>query len=238
MRPPGAWVYLVALRYLRARRAHGGSATFLLASLGIAVGTAALIVVLGVMNGFQSGFIDSILEVDSHHIRIKTTGTVADPASTKALASRLTADPRVSAALPFADYEAVALGRSGGALPLRVKAVPQDAALRDPALKIRLSMVEGEFPGRGGLVLGAEIARQLDVFPGDEVSLLSVGASGQEGVTATVVNLRVDGIFRSGHYAFDIGLGFMTFGAAVAFGEPENLVLGVKLRNRFGDESF
>ena len=241
MKRPGSWALFVALRYFHARRTNGGSASFLLASLGIAVGTAALIVVLGVMNGFQSGFIDSILEVDSHHIRISFAETDTGRSEAELLAARLRADTRVEAALPFEDYETVALGTAGRAHPVRVKALPVNAGELDPELPVRLSLSKnGPFPdaGAGGIVLGAELARQLDVFPGDEIGLLSVAASVSEGVKASTVRLRLADVFRSGYYAFDYGLGFMTFETAEAFGGQQNLVLGVKLKDRFDDERF
>ncbi len=240
MKGTASWAAFVALRFFRARRVKGGAASFLLAALGIAVGTGTLVVVLGVMNGFQSGFIDSILEVDSHHVRISLAAEDPYGPEPALLADRLREDPAVSAALPFADFETVALGPSGRAYPLRVKALPEDAGSRDPALTERLGLGSVPFPGSspGGIVVGAELARQLDVLPGDEISLLTVRASAAEGVEASTVRVRVSEVFHSGYYAFDYGLGFVTFETARAFGGPVNLVLGVKLRDRFGDEGF
>jgi lipoprotein-releasing system permease protein len=204
------------------------------------VGTGTLVVVLGVMNGFQSGFIDSILEVDSHHVRV--TLAAEDPFGPEPglLADRLRSDPGVSAALPFADFETVALGSSGRAYPLRVKALPGDAGTLDPGLADRLGVDPGSVPASspGGIVVGAELARQLDVLPGDEIRLLTVRASEADGVEASTVRVRVSEVFRSGYYAFDYGLGFVSFETARAFGGPVNLVLGVKLGDRFGDERF
>lgn len=240
MNSPNAWVGYVARRYFHARRTKGGAASFLLASLGIAVGTAALVLVLGVMNGFQTGFIDSILEVDSHHLRISFPGTSRDRPEAEGLAAEIREDPRVAAALTFADFETVALGPHGRAYPLKVKALPDAAGTLDPVLPARLGLAGEPFPGstEGGIILGSELARQLDVFPGDEISLLTVSASETEGITASTVRVRIARVFRSGYYAFDYGLGFVTFDTARAFGGPVNLVLGVKLRDRYGDMEF
>ncbi len=240
MKGPNSWAVFVSRRYFHARRTKGGAASFLLAALGIAVGTAALVLVLGVMNGFQTGFIDSILEVDSHHLRISFEGESLDNPDADALAVLLREDSRVTAVLPFADFETVALGPSGRTHPLRVKAVPEDTGILDPALPARLGLAGGTFPdpSEGGIILGSELARQLDVFPGDEISLLTVSASETEGVTASTVRVRIAQVFRSGYYAFDYGLGFVTFDTARGFGGPVNLILGVKLKDRYGDEGF
>lgn len=240
MRLRGAWAGFVALRYFHARKKNGGGASSILASLGIAVGTAALIVVIGVMNGFQSGFIDSILEVDSHHLRVTFPGDATANAEAGVLAARLRQEPGVSAAVIFADFETVALGRTGLALPLRIKALPEDASELDPRLLERLSLSEGAFinSAENGVVLGSELARQLDAYLGDEVSLLSVSASASEGVQAETLRLPLIGVFRSGYYNFDYGLGFVSFKTAAAFGGPYDLILGIKLKDRYADERF
>lgn len=234
------WAFFVALRFFHARRGNGARASSVLAALGIAIGTAALIVVIGVMNGFQSGFIDSILEVDSHHIRVSSAQAGGTGDDMETLAAELRKDPRVKSVLPFADYETVALGKSGRSLALRVKALPEDAASADPELVSRLSLRDGSFldGGRNGIVLGAELARQLDLYPGDEIGLLSVEASEAEGVTARTVRLPVVDVFRSGYYSFDYGLAFVSFRTAETLGGSSKKVLGIKLRDMYDDVRF
>ena len=60
---------LVAGRYFRTRRRETGNASSILSVAGIAVGVMTLTVVLGVMNGFQLGFIESIVEISSYHLQ-------------------------------------------------------------------------------------------------------------------------------------------------------------------------
>ncbi len=68
--PVPRWIGFVSRRWFSAQEGKRGSASSLLASAGIAIGVAALVVVLGVMNGFQLGFIESILQVASFHVRV------------------------------------------------------------------------------------------------------------------------------------------------------------------------
>ncbi|MDR2079964.1 MAG: ABC transporter permease, partial [Treponema sp.] len=65
------WIGFVAIRYFRGRRRNTNSPAPVLAILGIATGVLALTVILAVMNGFQLGFIESILEISSYHLRIE-----------------------------------------------------------------------------------------------------------------------------------------------------------------------
>jgi ABC-type lipoprotein release transport system permease subunit len=69
----------VAARYFRTKRRDTGNASSLLSVAGIAIGVMTLTVVLAVMNGFQLGFIDSIVEISSYHLQIR-----ADLGGTKA----------------------------------------------------------------------------------------------------------------------------------------------------------
>jgi len=234
------WVAFVALRYFHARKSNGGYASSVLAALGIAVGTATLIVVIGVMNGFQTGFIDSILEVDSYHVRVDCSEDGIRGTELDFLKNALKDDELVASAVLFADYETVALGRSGRSLPLRIKALPEDIADADPALMKKISLRDGAFidPDKEGIILGAELARQLDLYPGDEVSLLSVSASELSGVTARTVRLPLIDVFRSGYYNFDYGLGFVSFKTAEAFGGASDTILGIKLKDQYGDSRF
>ena len=69
------WILFVSLRYLRTKRKDKGLASAVLALGGIAVGTIAILSVIGVMNGFQFGMIEDILEIRSYYLRIHPAGT-------------------------------------------------------------------------------------------------------------------------------------------------------------------
>ncbi|HOX93131.1 MAG TPA: ABC transporter permease, partial [Spirochaetales bacterium] len=120
------WTSFVSSRWYR--RGPESGLSMVPAAAGIAVGVAALIVVIGVMNGFQMGFIDTVLELDSHHVRVSAN---TDPS---ALADSLMALPGVRSALPFADVRTLATGPYGRSEALKLKLIPEDAAQRDPML--------------------------------------------------------------------------------------------------------
>ena len=69
MKRPSSLPLLLAFRYFHTRRRGSGNASTLLSILGIAVGVMTLTVVLAVMNGFQLGFIESIVEISSYHLQ-------------------------------------------------------------------------------------------------------------------------------------------------------------------------
>ncbi|HUW41241.1 MAG TPA: ABC transporter permease [Rectinemataceae bacterium] len=232
------WILFVSRRWFASRRESGGSASSFFAASGIAIGVAALIVVLGVMNGFQLGFIDSILEIASFHVRVEADRSGGPD---EALAARIAADPAVRSVLPFAETRCLARSPDGRSQAIELRALPSDAARRDPALLPALGLEGPLFPPGGGIVIGTELARQLDLRPGQFLQLLVVTASAAEGVEAKTIRLRIAGIFRSGYYDYDAGLAFLPFSEAGGiFPEtgPVPYIYGIKLKDRYADAAF
>jgi lipoprotein-releasing system permease protein len=241
------WVSFVSGRWFSSRRESGGSASSLLAASGIAIGVAALVVVLGVMNGFQLGFIGSLLEVSSFHLRVDETRSPVGAESAKAirepdevLAARIASEPGVSSVLPFSESRCLLTSREGRTFPLSLRAMPDDAGRRDPGMMDALGIEDPKAWGSGGIVLGAELARYMELSPGDEADLLVVSAGGEEGVEAKSVKVRIGGLFRSGYYDFDFGMAVLPFSSPIADSifppdKEQRFVYGVKLRDRYAD---
>ena len=238
------WIGFVSRRWFTARRESGGSAGSLLAASGIAIGVAALIVVLGVMNGFQLGFIDSILQVSSFHVRIddERKGGVDE-----ALVSRIASEPGVESVLPFAETRCLLSTRDGRAFPLALRAIPDDSQKRDPGMMAALGIEKrgmiGAWNSGGGIILGAELARYLELAPGSEADLLVVSADGEAGVEANTVKVHVDGLFRSGYYDFDFGMAILPFSSSVCasifpVANAVRYTYGAKLHDRYSDAGF
>jgi lipoprotein-releasing system permease protein len=201
---------LLGWRYTRAGRAtrRNGFISFIsgVSMLGIALGVAALIIVISVMNGFQKEVRDRMLSVVSH-IEIFSPYGQALPDVARTLAEAK-ANPQVVGAAPFIGTQAL-LARGEdmkGAIvrgidpALEGEVTDLAAALRGGALD---RLVSGEF----GVVLGRDLARQLGVQQGDKVTL--VAPSGQvtpAGVVPRMKQMTVVGTFDSGHYEYDAGL--------------------------------
>lgn len=216
----------MASRWFRSGRESGPSLAP--ATAGIAVGVAALLCVIGVMNGFQLGFIDAVLDLDSYHVRVPAG--VDGPASVSGIIDAL---PGATAALPFVDVRTMVANKRGKAAALRIKIVPDDALSLDPALAARLELRSGEFSG--GLVVGSELSKRLDLRVGDVVSVLDVSADEEEGIDASMAGLSVAGVFHCGYYDFDAALAFLPESSAGGLGRGEAPTIGIKLGDRYGD---
>jgi lipoprotein-releasing system permease protein len=201
---------ILGWRYTRAGRAtrRNGFISFIsgVSMLGIALGVAALIIVLSVMNGFQKEVRDRMLSVVSH-IEIYAPYGAALPDLARTLAETR-ANPQVIGAAPFIAAQAL-LARGEDMKGTIVRGI-------DPALEPQVTDLAGELkntaltrliPGEFGVVLGGELARSLGVGEGDKVTL--VAPSGQvtpAGVVPRLKQMTVVGTFDSGHYEYDSAL--------------------------------
>jgi len=227
------WIWFVAARYIfRGRRNP-------LAVLGITVGVLALIVILAVMNGFQLGFIESILEVSSCHLRVESF----PPQKAGELRDILLAVPGITAAIPFREFQGLARGKRPGQQAILVRGLPANAPQIDPAMGSRLEFEAGSFDitNPRSVLLGAELARRLALKIGDEITVFSIsgilsgGEADDEGSGTGVETFIVTGIFRTGYYEYDTGWAFINIESAAVFSDGGGLVMGMKLKNRFED---
>ena len=201
---------MLGWRYTRAGRAtrRNGFISFIsgVSMLGIALGVAALIIVLSVMNGFQKEVRDRMLGVVSH-IEVFAPGGAALPDVNQTLAEARQ-NPQVIGAAPFIASQAL-LARGEDMKGTIVRGI--DPALEpevtDLAVTLRNSALARLKSGEFGIVLGAELARALGVREGDPVTLIA--PSGQvtpAGVVPRLKQMTVVGTFDSGHYEYDSAL--------------------------------
>ena len=224
----------IALRYLFSRRKQ----TFiyiisLMSIFGVALGVGALVVVLGVYNGFTTDIRDKILGANAHVIVMTHVPGKLDNHA-QALKTILET-PGVTGATPFL-YTEVMLSAPGGVKGLVLRGI--DPASAPDVLQILSHMtagrvedldgVEGEIPG---VIVGQELAKRLGLSVGSRVNLLS--ASGQKTSTGFAPRIRpfeVTGIFKTGMFEYDSSLGFVSLPAArQVLGLPEGRISGIEV---------
>ena len=204
---------LLGWRYTRAGRAtrRNGFISFIsgVSMLGIALGVAALIVVLSVMNGFQKEVRDRMLGVLSH-IEVFDDGGQAlqDLSGTIATIER---HPEVLGAAPFVAAQGLlARGEDMKGVMLRGIDPAQEPKVTDLARDLADTTLPRLVPGEFGILLGLDLARGLGVGVGDSVTLMA--PSGQvtpAGVVPRVRQMTVVGTFSSGHYEYDSALAML-----------------------------
>ena len=203
----------VGWRYTRAGRAtrRNGFISFIsgVSMLGIALGVAALIIVLSVMNGFQKEVRDRMLGVVSH-IEIYAPQGAALPDVNRTL-SEARRNPAVIGAAPFIASQAlIARGEDMKGAVVRGIDPATEGQVTDVAGGDRAATIAKLKPGEFGIVLGIELAHSLGVREGDPVTLIA--PSGQvtpAGIVPRLKQMTVVGVFDSGHYEYDSALAML-----------------------------
>ncbi len=231
-----SWILFTALRHVRTKRRERGHTAGVLSVGGIAAGVMTLIVVLAVMNGFQLGTIEDILEINSYHLRVHT-----DPALA-AGSSQLLAETRdlggVASVVPFSEIHALAKGVYSQPNGLLIRALPSDGFQMDPGFAARLPVIAGEIDlsKPGSILVGDELAGRIGLRLGDGVSLVNFSDDQQSLARPDEVMLTVTGIFHTGYLEFDAGWAFTSLETATELLAGDRpVVWGVKLNNRFAD---
>jgi lipoprotein-releasing system permease protein len=221
---------MVGLRYTRAKRRNRFiSFISLISMVGIALGVAVLIVVLSVMNGFQTEVRTRILGVASHLVLTGPGNSLAD---WRSVARMATEHPRVLAAAPFVQAQAMltAEGIARGAIVRGV--LPQ---AEDKVADFSQHMVAGRLdalePGAFGIVLGADLARALRVLPGEKLALIAPqGIVTPAGVVPRLKQFTLVGTFDVGFNEADAGLALVHLEDAQRLYQLDNRVSGVRLK--------
>ena len=220
----------VGLRYTRAkRRTHFISFISLVSMLGIALGIAALITVMSVMNGFEREVRARILGAAAH---IQVMGGERGLADWQAIADVATKDPEVVAAAPFVQAQGLLSNGSAVRGAYIRGIVPEDEnRVADFGAHMKAGALEALQPGGFGIVLGIGIARALQLQVGDRVTLISPqGQVTPAGLMPRLKQFTVVGIFRLDHNEYDSALALVRMEDAQVLYRLEGQVSGVRLK--------
>lgn len=223
----------LARRKRQARRSDR-FVSFIAASsmVGIALGVAALIIVLSVMNGFQTQVRDRMLSV-LPHIELYVSGAKPDQALGlwQDIANRAGQHDQVRGSAPFVAAQAMIVrGQALSGVQIRGIDPAKESAVSDLAGQ----MVNGDLAALASesfnIVLGDQLARNLGVGVGDTVLLLAPqGSISPAGFTPRMRQFTVAGLYSSGYYEYDVSLAFVNVqDAARVF--RDNSSSGVRLR--------
>ncbi len=208
--PPFEWT--IGLRYTRAgrRSARNSFISFisLISMAGIALGVAALIVVLSVMNGFQKEVRDRMLSVLSHIEVFDGSGSLPDWHATALQAMQ---HPEVRGAAPYVEGQAM-VTRNEVVRGIMVRGIlpEEEAKVSSIAAQMKRGSLSALQPGEFNIVIGIELARSLMLRPGDKLTLIAPqGQVTPAGVLPRLKQFTVVGIFEAGHYEFDSSLAFI-----------------------------
>ena len=225
--------FLIGLRYTRSGRRTGRTDRFVsfisaTSVVSIALGVMALIIVLSVMNGFQTQVRDRMLSVIPHIQISSGTGPVSDWRSLAAVAEK---NSEVRGAAPFVEGQGL-ISTGDRVIGTMVEGVDpkEEVKASEVASTMPAGTLDSLTPGSFHAVIGSVLAARLGVAPGDKIALVvPQGTTTPAGMIPRVRTLTVSGIFTAGHFEYDSTMLFMNIEDAAALfrtGGP----MGVRVR--------
>ena len=230
--PFAAFEWMIAWRYLRARRAEGGVSVMTWISLiGISLAVAALIITLSVRAGFRAEFVDTILGANAH-VTIYNAGepneagrldrTIPDYTD---MAARIAAVPGVTRAAPLVKGQVMASAR-GATTGVEVFGIAPGDLATIPRIA-NPETAQGDlaaFGGEEGIAVGSGVARALNLTLGDRIKLISPdGVKTAFGTSPRVKTYEITYIFTAGRYDIDQTRVYMPFTEAQSYFNREGV---------------
>jgi lipoprotein-releasing system permease protein len=221
---------MIGLRYTRAKRRNRFISFIALISMaGIALGVAVLIVVLSVMNGFQTEVRTRILGVASH---LQLTGAGGALRDWQPVARAAAEHPQVVASAPFVQAQGMLTsGRAARGVGVRGILPREEDRVADFGRHMTSGKLEALEPGAFNIVLGADLARGLGVVTGDKVALIAPqGNVTPAGVVPRLKQFTVAGTFDVGFNEADAALALVHLDDAQKLYQLDSQVSGVRLK--------
>ena len=194
---------MLARRYLLPGKGEGF--IFLVATISliaVALGVAALIIVMSVMNGFRAELFDKIVGLNGHAVIQGYNGELPD---WQRIADRARKTPGVTSALPLIEQPlmATANGRFEGVIVrgMRIEDIRSNSTIMS---NITAGDMRSVAPGSGRVAIGSRLAETLGAYPGSQITLWNPdGRSTVVGTVPREVTYTVGAVFEIGVYDYD-----------------------------------
>jgi lipoprotein-releasing system permease protein len=222
----------IGRRYLRSTGNRFLSFISAISMAGVAIGVATLIVVLSVMNGFERELRTRILSITSH---ATLTAFGAGLPQWRDVLQRTSTQPGVEAVAPYVEGEALLIADAATPATSAAKLRGIEPRYERTVSALSERMTAGELdslvPGSFRIVLGAELARHLDVQPGDTVGVaVAQGSVTPLGVMPRIKRFTVSGVFASGMYEIDNTLALVAMADAARLLRLGDNITGLRLK--------
>lgn len=222
--------WLIGLRYSRTKRRNGFiSFISLVSMIGIALGVAALIIVLSVMNGFQEEVRNRMLEGTSH---LEVTNYEQKVENWPALIKKIEQTPGIVAAAPHVVGQAL-INSQGISTGVMIRGIlPQEenkiTGFSDHMQRGKLDTL---IPGSFHIVIGAGLAAELGVHVGDKITLITpAGQVTPAGMLPRIKQFTISGIFQMDIYQYDRGLALISLEDAQKLYRLPEAVSGIRVK--------
>ena len=228
-RPFSRFEWMIAGRYLRARRRDAGVSVIAgFSFVGIMLGVAALIIVMSVMNGFRGELMMRILGVNGHVIMYPIDQPLTDYAD---IATRIQSVDGVQFVMPMVQGQVLAQGPNSGSTGALIRGVRRAdlTKLAPVSSNIKLGTLDN-FDSGEGVAVGSRLAQSLGLRLGDNITLISPdGDVTAFGTAPRVKSYPVSAIFEIGMSEYDAAYVYMPLTEAQLFFNQEDRVQSIEI---------
>ncbi len=232
--PFAPFEWILAARYLRARRSEGFISVIAWFSLlGITLGVATLIIVMSVMNGFRAELLSRILGLNGH-LMVQAVGRNID--DYPRVANILAAMPGVAYVTPVVEGQVMATagGKAAGALVRGIK--PDDFAAHSLVAKKLVSGSVDQLTGDDTVMIGQRMAQKFGLKLGDGITFVSPQSTATAfGSVPRSKTYRIVGLFDVGMFEYDSSFAFMPIAGAQLFFRTGKAASSIEVMLRDGD---
>ncbi|HUT83534.1 MAG TPA: lipoprotein-releasing ABC transporter permease subunit [Thermodesulfobacteriota bacterium] len=228
-----SYEWYLSLRFLKSKSHQTLLSIFTVISVcGVAIGVMALIIVLGVMTGFEEDLRDKILGTNSHMVIMRYDRSMDNY---REVIDTVKGVKGVVSATPFI-YSQVMLTSESNAFGVVLRGVDPDTSravtnLDASMVEGSLKNLKGENSSLSGIIIGKELSRHLGLFYHDVVNVVSpLGMITPLGLQPRAKRFQVVGIFNSGMYEYDSTLAYIALKEAQNFLNMGDIVTGVEIR--------
>lgn len=221
------WIFYISRRFSKI----DSKSTSTLASLGICAGVLALIVIMSVMNGFQSTFIDTILEVSSYHVRVNE---IKDKNAEKDFFDWAYKNNKIKNITPFYEEQGLLASTAGKQTASLIRSLDVNKVLEDENFMKELNIISGSFnlDTEDSIVIGNTIARSLGVNTGSKICIAAMSGSSDVSLLSQSRIFTVRGVFYSGYSELNAAYSFVNLEAGKSnFGKSSPCNYGIKVKD-------
>jgi lipoprotein-releasing system permease protein len=218
----------VGLRYLRAQRSNSFASFVSVASvIGVSLGVAALIVVLSVMNGFETELRGRLLSLAGH----ASIQSESEALPWREMLVQLESAEAFSAAAPFVEIEAMlSSGRNLSAALLTGVDPLSEPGVSEVGQHMRVGALDALRPGAQGIILGRALALNLGVSQGDSLTIMVPQKSREKGLSTALREFSIVGIFELGLRDHDAVRALVHLEDAVVMAGGSARAIGIRIK--------
>ena len=224
------WIFFITKKYFFKRK-NRHILTSTISVFGISIGVFALLVVLGIMNGLQSGFIQDLIEIQSYHsqIYLKQSSTQNE---IEQLTGKIEKIPEITSIIPYMDTNAILKTSEGIRIPIILRGIEWNHIKDDPGF-LKHTLISDFILNDNEIIIGSSVANALGLNSNKELQLLTIAEGRTIPHVPASIAVQVIDVYSTGFYDIDKTYCFTSIELLQKLFPSRIPVLGLKVKNPY-----